>query len=57
VAPDNGRIPADDGAEGEAVDRCACGRIATARCWLDDSSPGRWLFACSRLPPGTPAAA
>ena len=35
----------------EAVERCSCGRIATARCWLGEHSPARWLFACHRQPP------
>ncbi|MCA1845993.1 MAG: hypothetical protein LC792_22940 [Actinobacteria bacterium] len=47
-------------AQPDLVDRCACGRIATARCWLGENTAARWLFSCIRRcswAPDTPEAA
>jgi len=32
------------------IKRCACGRVALARCWLGESFPARWLVSCDQLP-------
>jgi hypothetical protein len=33
------------------IRRCACGRVALARCWLGESFPARWLVSCDRQSP------
>jgi hypothetical protein len=30
------------------VERCACGRVALARCWLGETFPARWLVSCAQ---------
>ena len=36
------------------VQRCDCGRVALARCWLGETFPARRLVSCAQQSPPLP---